>query len=103
MIIINGNKFAESEDEFIDSLFTSGGTCVGYAKRMKRGIMFFNHQYDIFACCVNNKHNEQFFVSASKRDKVTHYMFGMSDNDEATLGIAGMGYRAKMELASSLF
>lgn len=40
MIEINGKKFAETEQEFIDSLFHSPTTCVGYAKRNKRSIVF---------------------------------------------------------------
>ena len=38
MITLNGKKLAETEDEFINSLFETGGTCVGYAKRFKRKI-----------------------------------------------------------------
>jgi len=30
MIILNGKKFAANQDEFAQSLFESGGTCVGY-------------------------------------------------------------------------
>jgi len=103
MIKINGKQFAESESEFIDSLFTKGGTCTGYAKRMKRGIRFFNMQHELFAFCVNNKHNEQFFVSARNLDTKIRYMFGLSDNDKELLGVAGMGYMAEINLASSLF
>jgi len=44
MIILNNKKFAETEDEFINSLFKVGGTCVGYAKRLKRQIKLFNHK-----------------------------------------------------------
>jgi hypothetical protein len=43
MIILNGKKFAESEEEFTSSLFETGGTCVGYAKRFKRKIDLFDH------------------------------------------------------------
>lgn len=43
MITLNGNKFAENEDEFLDSLFTKK-TCSGYAKRYKRHIRIYNAQ-----------------------------------------------------------
>ena len=46
MITINGKKFAESENEFIDSLFSPDGTCVGFAKRMKRSIYIEDHQHN---------------------------------------------------------
>ncbi len=42
MIILNGNKFAESDSEFVDSLFESGGTCSGYAKRNKKSVTIMN-------------------------------------------------------------
>ena len=42
MITLNGKKFAESESEFLESLFDSGGTCTGYAKRNKRSVTLKN-------------------------------------------------------------
>lgn len=54
MIVINGNKYAETENEFIDSLFSSGGTCSGYAKRRKRDVLFMDHQHIPFG--VVNAH-----------------------------------------------
>ena len=44
MIILNSSKFAESEDEFTNTLFEAGSTAVGYATRYKRQIKLFNHQ-----------------------------------------------------------
>jgi hypothetical protein len=43
MIILNGKKFAETEKEFTNSLFETGGTCVGYARRTKRTIILEDH------------------------------------------------------------
>ena len=43
MIIIKNNKFAESESEYIESLFAPGGTCKGYAKRYKKQIVLQDH------------------------------------------------------------
>lgn len=43
MIIVNGNKFAETEQEFIDSVFTEK-SCVGFAKRKKRDVLLMDHQ-----------------------------------------------------------
>jgi len=61
MITLNNKKFAENENEFIDSLFHSGGTCVGYAKRLKRQVQLFDIQNKQIAainkhgvlCCVS--------------------------------------------------
>ena len=38
MIELNGKKLALNDDEFTNSLFTPGGTCVGYYKVNKRSI-----------------------------------------------------------------
>ena len=42
MITLNNKKFAENENEFTDSLFHSGGTCVGYARILKRQVKLFD-------------------------------------------------------------
>jgi hypothetical protein len=42
MITINGNNFAETHQEVVGSLFTSGSTVVGFAKRNKRSIVLKN-------------------------------------------------------------
>ena len=47
MIILNNKKFAENETEFTESLFNSGGTCAGYAKRLKRQIKLYNIQKEL--------------------------------------------------------
>lgn len=44
MITIGNKKFAESEKEFIESLFEGESTCFGYAKRLKNKIKLFDHQ-----------------------------------------------------------
>ena len=43
MITINKKKYAESEKEFVNSLFSKDGTCFGYAKRYKRSIVLWDH------------------------------------------------------------
>jgi hypothetical protein len=54
MIELNGKKFAESEQEFISSLFEKGGTCAGYAKRNKESVTLNNIQREKIG--VINKH-----------------------------------------------
>jgi hypothetical protein len=49
MINLNGNKYAENEAEFMQSLFEHGGTCTGYAKRHKRRIDLFDAQHCLLA------------------------------------------------------
>ena len=40
MIKIQGASFAETESEFVQSLFNPAGTCIGFAKRTARKIVF---------------------------------------------------------------
>ena len=54
MITLNGKKFAESEKEFIDSLFDPSGTCVGYAKRHKKKISLLDHNKEMVGVIANN-------------------------------------------------
>ena len=53
MIILNGKKFAENEKEFIDSLFDPSGTCVGYAKRIKKSITILNNNREKVGVIAN--------------------------------------------------
>ena len=71
MIILNGKKFAETEEEMENSLFESGGTCVGYAKRLQRQVKLFNHQKALIG--VINGHGV--LCSASKIDGKNWYSF----------------------------
>ena len=43
MIILNGKKFAQNDNEFTDSLFNKGGTCVGYYRKYKKSISLLDH------------------------------------------------------------
>jgi len=46
MIYLNGKKFAENHNEFIESLFSSPNTCVGYAKADRKGqVVLEDHQH----------------------------------------------------------
>ena len=56
MIELNGKKFAENDKEFANSLFESGSTCVGYAKRLKRQIQLMDHQKNKIG--VINRYND---------------------------------------------
>lgn len=38
MITLNGKKFAKNDEEFTNSLFERGGTCVGFYRVNKRSI-----------------------------------------------------------------
>ena len=44
MITLNGNKFAANDTEFTNSLFSSGGTCVGFYRAYKNTINLLDMQ-----------------------------------------------------------
>lgn len=71
MITLNGSKFAENEDEMVGSLFSSGGTCVGTAKRFKRHIKLFNIAGELVG--VVNRWGV--LVAASKQPSGIFYSF----------------------------
>jgi len=102
MLTINGMKFAKNDNEFINSLFESGGTCDGYYKRMVRGIRLFDMQNKLRVFVVDNKHNEQFFVTATMQDnKSIRYMNSTSTQDDKWLGLDNLGYTATIDLAKA--
>jgi hypothetical protein len=44
MLVINGVFFAETEKEFVNSLFEKQRSCSGYARRNRRSIVLMNHR-----------------------------------------------------------
>lgn len=102
MLTINGKKYAKNEKEFINSLFESGGTCYGYYKQVKSGVKLLDHNKNIFAFIVNNRYNEQFFVSAHVLNGKTYYMNSTTSVDDKILGLDILGYSAKTELAKNI-
>lgn len=52
MITLNNKKFAETEQEFINSVF-SVPTCSGYAKRHKRKINLYDHNKNLIGVIAN--------------------------------------------------
>ena len=72
MITLNHKKFAETEKEFIDSLFCSGGTCTGYAKRCKRKVMLYNMQHVIIGAITRYR----VLASATPRAGGVWYSYG---------------------------
>lgn len=55
MLTFNGKKFARNDKEFIDSLFESDGTCVGYYKRTKNGVTLYDMQRNKIGVVTKHK------------------------------------------------
>jgi len=75
MLTLNGKRFAENENEFIDSLFHAGGTCVGYARKNKLSIVLLDHNKARVG--VINRHGV--LCRADKRDGAYWYCYGDID------------------------
>lgn len=55
MLSFNGKKFARNNDEFTDSLFDCGSTCVGYYKRTKNGVVLYDMQRNKIGMVTKHK------------------------------------------------
>ena len=66
MIHLAGMKFAENENEFLESLFHAGGTCCGYAKRHKRRVDIYDMQHNIIGVVTH----KLFLACAEKRPEL---------------------------------
>jgi hypothetical protein len=64
MITLNGNKFAANDKEFTSSLFSKGGTCVGFYRTFKNTINILDMQK--VKVGIINKH--KVLALATKRD-----------------------------------
>lgn len=86
MFVINGRKFARTDTEFVESLFHSGGTCVGYYKRTRHGILLMDHQKNVIGFCKTDS-NFTGLVSAYRTDNGRiRYMFGICGSLENLVG-----------------
>jgi hypothetical protein len=83
MIILNGKKFAETEQEFTESLFEPDGTCVGYAKRNKSSVTLKNPQKEKVGvinkwgvlCCATRMDDGKWWYSYADISEVGRYEY----------------------------
>ena len=105
MITLNGNKFAETDSEFVDSLFTDK-TCNGMAKRFKRKIDLFNPQGEKVGvinkhgalCCATQLDDGQYwynFATIKEVGEYDSYMQSVEDIDALTIAHDRIGRRFK--------
>jgi len=99
MLIINGKQYAANDKEFTASLFNSGGTAYGFYKKRANGVLLMDMQKNPFAFVVNNRHNEQFFVSCGTHEGRIFYMHSTTAQAEEILGLDKLGYIGGIELA----
>jgi hypothetical protein len=80
MVILNKQKFAESDEEYINAESTTE-TCNGYAKRLKRQIKLFNRQKELVGvitkfgvlACASKLANGKYWYSYATIKEVGEY------------------------------
>lgn len=89
MLILNGKKFAATEKEFTNSLFNSGGTCVGFYKLYKSSVVLMNHKKERIGVinrhgvlCHARKVNGGFWYSHMDIPEIGEYKSYMQQCDE---------------------
>ena len=97
MITLNGKKFAESDKEFVDSLFNTGGTCAGYAKRNKRSVTLKNIQGEKIGvinahgvlCAATKLQNGKWWYSLADIPEIGRYESYMNQVNECEQALRG--------------
>jgi hypothetical protein len=74
MLTLNGKKFAKDENEMQNSLFNTGGTCVGYYRVNKKSITIMDHQKKKVGVICNTV-----LGSARKVEGIWHYFYMTPD------------------------
>jgi hypothetical protein len=75
MITLNGKQFALNNKEFINSLFNTGATCVGYYKPLKNQIKLMDMQKVKIGVITKHK----VLLLATKRPEGWWYSYGTID------------------------
>jgi hypothetical protein len=92
MIILNGKKFAKNKKEFTESLFNTGGTCVGYYKINKKTISLLDPQknkigvitYKRVLANVIKLENGKYWYSYDDINLIGKYESLVQENNELT-------------------
>lgn len=84
MLMFSGKKFAKNDKEMVDSLFTPGGTCIGFYKVIKSGFKLFNLQHELIAFVSPSK---SLVVTAHMHNGKARYMFSTCSDTEKYLNL----------------
>ena len=104
-VTVNGAKHALNDNAMIDSLFSSTGTCKGYAKIDRKkgkvaGIWFKDLQGGTYAYAKNGPN--PFLVNCIKKGRKHWYSMGSSSITDKLVGLTS-GYRANTEALIKTF
>jgi hypothetical protein len=94
MITLQGKTYAKNAAEMRRALSSPAGTCAGYYRTAKNGVLFMDLQKAPFAFAAMDVTNGGcFFVNASKLENGrTWYQFGTNEITEKQLGIEALSY-----------
>jgi len=92
MITINGKKYAKNDNEFTNSIFDPSGTCSGYYRRRKDGVLLMDMQKVPFGFIKVESACVVYAVSAYQHNGKTRYMFGLTSCDSERLGLNNLRY-----------
>ncbi len=81
MLILNNKKFAANDKEFINSLFETGGTCVGYHKMVRGQMILMDHQRNRIGvinrhgvlCCATKMDDGKYWYSYATIKQIGDY------------------------------
>lgn len=100
MITFNGFKFAKNAKEFSSSLFEKNGTCFGFYRTRKNGIILMDHQKTIIALIAFDG-SISFLVTAWKNEKGQILCLNSTtDETEKMFNLQGKGLRETWDLCS---
>ena len=101
MLTINGSDYAKNNKEFTESLFNPKGTCRGFYRKRKDGVLLMDMQRKplIFI----KQAGTTFAVSCGvcPISGKTHYMFSTTATDSELLGLDAVSYSKHSEYLSS--
>ncbi len=103
MITLAGKTYVKTQKEMTESLFSSGGTCAGFYQTRKNGVLFLDIQKVPFAFAARDvRTGGTFFVTASRSEGRTFFMFGLGSYTEKQLGIENLSYSQQKDAAKNV-
>lgn len=100
MLIVAGKKYAKTDTEVVDSLFSRTGTCSGFYRVRGKGVLLLNLQRQPFAYAFRDGHHAGFVAAdLDKASGKVRYMFGLDSLGAARLGIADLSYGEQSAVA----
>lgn len=102
-IDINGRIFVKDQASIRTSAADGCTEISGFYRILKYGVLLLDKERIPFACIVNNRHRERFFVSAHRTpDGKTRYLYGLMLCTEKRLGLDTLSNSDQHDLARRL-